>query len=335
VTMIVFGAGPAAFSGIVAVWLSGTLIVEFETDELFDWWEGASLISDETVRSARTSAGSLLLLVVVSFLARTFRGDKTPEALLKSCGVLLGLERSAAAIGRGGTPALRALTLDEALTAVEVPGGALVGETSPEARVDALADTVVRTEVTELDRLDVGLGTVTGTLIAAPVRAVALVVRRRSGLEGNVRFAGVRLDFLVVGEIGMVSPVEFDFWLMLVRRERWAPMVVVDASDRIDTVEGIFRTAGGFWFATVLRRPIDVTDGVVERLEATEPDVTVLALGGLLVLASGGFLGSVGLRGLGAFEPVRSLVPLERLEVALGAGLGGREVRVRRGATDE
>lgn len=88
-------------------------------------------------------------------------------------------------------------------------------------------------------------------------------------------------------------------------------------SDRIEMVEGIFRTTGGFWFATVLRRPIDVTDEVVERVEATEPDVAVLALGGLLELVSGGFLGSVGLRRLGAFELVRSLVPLERLEVAL------------------
>lgn len=211
-TMIVLGVGPAAFSAVVAVWLGGILIVEFETDEPFDWWEGASLISDETVRSARTSAGSPLLLVAVSFLARRLRGVKMPESLLKSCGVLPGLERSTAAIGRGGTPELRALTLDEVLTAVEVPGVALVGETSPEARVDALADTVVRTEVTELERLDVELGTVTGTLIAAPVRAVALVVRRRSGLEGKVRFAGVRVDFLVVGETGMVIPVEFDFW---------------------------------------------------------------------------------------------------------------------------
>jgi hypothetical protein len=164
-------------------------MVELETEELLDWSEGASLTSDETVRSARTSVGSQLLVVrAEGFLVRGTRGDKIPEVLFTLCGVLL-LERSAV-VGRGGTSELRALGFKELF--VEVPGVEdLVGETSPETEPDALADTVVRTEVTELGRLDTGLGTVGGAIIAAPVRAVALVVRRRSGFEGKASVAGL------------------------------------------------------------------------------------------------------------------------------------------------
>jgi hypothetical protein len=139
---------------------------------------------------------------VVGLLAREIGGS-----LLESCGVFLGL----VAVGRGGTPALRALILDAALVEVDVPGVGWVGETSPEAEADALAASVVRTDATELGRLDVVLGTVACTLVAAPVRAVALVVRRRSGLEGNARLFVLRGAFLDGGEMGIVFPVVLDF----------------------------------------------------------------------------------------------------------------------------
>lgn len=113
-------------------------------------------------------------------------------------------------------------------------------------------------------------------------------------------------------------------------------MVAVDVSERIEMLDGILRTTGGFWFATLLRWTIDDAEpAATERVEAIEPAVVVRALGGLLPIRSAeGFLGSVGRRALGALDPVRDLVTLETAELALGAGLGGREIRVRLGVTD-
>jgi hypothetical protein len=96
-------------------------------------------------------------------------------------------------------------------------------------------------------------------------------------------------------------------------------MVVLEVSDRIDMLDGIFRTTGGFWFATLLRWTIDEADAATERVEAADPAVAVRALGGLLATTSdGGFLGSTGRRTLGALDPLRDLATLvETTEVAL------------------
>jgi allantoicase len=82
-------------------------------------------------------------------------------------------------------------------------------------------------------------------------------------------------------------------------------------------LEGIFRTAGGFWFATLLRWACDAAEVFVVRVEATEPEVAVRVLGGLLVLASDDFLGSTGRLSLTAFEPVRSLASFDTTELEL------------------
>lgn len=93
------------------------------------------------------------------------------------------------------------------------------------------------------------------------------------------------------------------------------PTGAVDVSYRIDIVEGIFRTTGGLVFATLLRCA-DEIDRAFEAVEVDETEPNGLVLGGLVVLTSD-FLPRP------ACEVVRLVT-----EVALGAGLAGREGRV-------
>lgn len=194
-------------------------------------------------------------------------------------------------------------------------------------------DTGGRIEVTELGRLGRGIGCVGRIRVAAPVRAVALVVLKRSGLLAGASVtaaaAAATTDFFLAVVVGARELGRGDGGMAIVlltapltRRPCVAPTVMLDMSERIDIVDGVFRIEAAL--AVVSLRPLGVPDeadgrlgtDAAGRVDDDDPEVSVRARGGLDAFESMRFEAveeTEGRRDRAATEAVRLPAALEEL----------------------